>query len=626
MITDVPGLRVGHAADPIGLTGVTVVLCDRPATGGVALRGGANDVVGLDYLHPRHLVTTVNGAVLGGGSRFGEEAIYGVMRWLEERGVGFTAGPAIVPHVPGAFLFDLSVGDGRARPTREMGYEAAARAVASPVAEGSVGAGARASVGKVYGIGRAMRGGIGSVSVRLGEVIVGALVAVNAVGDVRDPDTGALVAGTRDAAEGRRLVDSARALRAGAALGRFAAPEHTTIGVIATNARLDRAEAAALAALGMLGFDRALSPPHTPFDGDTLFALSVGDRPADRRAALHPCEPHPGAGVDARDEREVAVRRAPDVETVRVRELRRVTVGGADPERDERSRVHRDATEHRVAHGAPVAELVRALEPEELLDGARDQAGLGAQPQVLPRVLEQAHNGVGDQVRRGLVARVEEEDALVQELQLGEAVAGVLGREQRGQDLAGIRARAPPPVGDQPAEVALELVNGAAARLEAPGAGLRLERAENRERPAAQRPALLPRHPQHVAAELDGQRGGEVLHDVHPTPGGGAGEEPVREADDTRLERGKRPRSERRGEQLPDARVVGRIAEDDARRVMLVERARAELRRELHTLVGVPREGGLVDGGDVIVAREEGRALPAAVHRVPAPQPVVVGG
>src|SRR5213593_295241 len=244
MITEVPGVRVGHATDPVGLTGVTVVLCDRAATCGVALRGGANDVVGLDYLHPRHLVATVNGVVLGGGSRFGEEAIYGVMRWLEERGVGFATGPTVVPHVPGAFLFDLSVGDGRARPTREMGYEAAARAVASPVAEGSVGAGAGASVGKVYGIARAMRGGIGSVSVRLGEVIVGALVA-------------------------------------GAALGRFAAPEHTTIGVIATNARLDRAEAAALAALGMLGFDRALSPPHTAFDGDTLFALSVGDRPAD---------------------------------------------------------------------------------------------------------------------------------------------------------------------------------------------------------------------------------------------------------------------------------------------------------------------------------------------------------
>ena len=281
MITDVPGLRVGHAADPIGLTGVTVVLCDRPATGGVALRGGANDVVGLDYLHPRHLVATVNGVVLGGGSRFGEEAIYGVMRWLEERGVGFTAGPAIVPHVPGAFLFDLGVGDRRARPTREMGYEAAARAVAGAVAEGSVGAGAGASVGKIHGIARAMRGGIGSASVRLGEIVVGALVAVNAIGDVRDPETGALVAGTRDAAEGRRLVDSARELLAGAALGRFAAPEHTTIGVVATNARLDRADAATLASLGMLGFARALSPPHTAFDGDTLFALSLGDLRAD---------------------------------------------------------------------------------------------------------------------------------------------------------------------------------------------------------------------------------------------------------------------------------------------------------------------------------------------------------
>ena len=281
MITDVPGIRVGHATDPVGLTGVTVVLCDRAATCGVALRGGANDVVGLDYLHPRHLVATVDGAVLGGGSRFGEEAIYGVMRWLEERGVGFAAGPAVVPHVPGAFLFDLGVGDRRARPTRETGYEAAARAVASPVAEGSVGAGTGASVGKIHGIARAMRGGVGSASVRLGEVVVGALVAVNAVGDVRDPDTGALVAGTRDGAEGRRLVDSAKELLAGATLGRFAAPEHTTIGVVATNAGLDRAGAAMLASLGMLGFARALSPPHTAFDGDTLFTLALGDVRAD---------------------------------------------------------------------------------------------------------------------------------------------------------------------------------------------------------------------------------------------------------------------------------------------------------------------------------------------------------
>ncbi len=281
MITDVPGITVGHASDPVALTGVTVVLPERPATCGVELRGGANDVVGLDYLDPRHLVPTVDGVVLGGGSRFGEEAVSGVMRWLEERGRGFAAGPTVVPHVPGAFLFDLGVGNGRVRPTREMGYEAAARAAAGPVPEGSVGAGTGASVGKLHGIARAMRGGIGSASVRVGNVVVGALVAVNAVGDVRDPDTGALVAGTRDADQGRRLIDTARSLHAGGELGRFAAPTHTTIGVVATNARLTKAEASTLASLAMLGFAKALSPPHTAFDGDTLFALSVGDLPAD---------------------------------------------------------------------------------------------------------------------------------------------------------------------------------------------------------------------------------------------------------------------------------------------------------------------------------------------------------
>ena len=203
------------------------------------------------------------------------------MRWLEERGAGFPAGSAIVPHVPGAFLFDLNVGDGRVRPTREMGYTAAARATSGPVPEGSVGVGTGASVGKLHGIERAMRGGLGSASARVDGVVVGALVAVNAVGDVRDPDSGALVAGTRDAPGGRRLIDTARALMAGGALSRFAAPEHSTIGVVATNARLTRAEAGKVAALGMLGFARALAPPHTAFVGDTLFALSVGDLSAD---------------------------------------------------------------------------------------------------------------------------------------------------------------------------------------------------------------------------------------------------------------------------------------------------------------------------------------------------------
>jgi L-aminopeptidase/D-esterase-like protein len=291
MITDVPGIRVGHATDPVGLTGVTVVLCERPAVCAAEQRGGGNDVVGLDYLDPRHLVPEVHALVLGGGSRFGEEAIYGVMRWLEERRIGFPVGPTVVPHVPGAFLFDLNVGDSRCRPTREMGYAAAAAAAAGVVEEGSVGAGAGASVGKLHRLPCAMRGGIGTASVRLSDgrdaapgeraVVVGALVAVNAVGDVRDPETGALIAGTRDAPDGRRLIDSARALSTGAALERFGGPAHTTIGVVATTARLTKAEAAKVASLGMLGFARALSPPHTAFDGDTLFVLSLGDAPAD---------------------------------------------------------------------------------------------------------------------------------------------------------------------------------------------------------------------------------------------------------------------------------------------------------------------------------------------------------
>ena len=282
MITDVPGIRVGHASDPVALTGCTVVLCDSPATCGIEIRGGATDVVGLDHLDPEHLVSAVNAVVLGGGSRFGEAAIAGVMRYLEERGVGFRFGGFVIPHVAGAFLFDLGVGDGRVRPSAEMGYAAAAHATSGAVAQGSVGAGTGATVGKLRGIARAMRGGIGSAAVRCGAATVGALVAVNAVGDVRDPEGGALVAGTRDAPDGRRLVDSAREIRAG--VGRFATPTATTIGVVATDARLGKPEAAAVASLGMLGFARALSPPHTTFDGDALFVLSTGDVAADLTA------------------------------------------------------------------------------------------------------------------------------------------------------------------------------------------------------------------------------------------------------------------------------------------------------------------------------------------------------
>jgi L-aminopeptidase/D-esterase-like protein len=237
-------------------------------------------VHGLDFLDPRHVAPTLDGVVLAGGSAYGLESVWGVMRYLEQQGVGFRVGPTVVPHVAGAILFDLNVGHAEARPTREMGHAAAARATAGPPDEGSAGAGTGASVGKLYRIERAMRGGIGTASTRVAGALVGALVAVNAFGDVRDPDTGRLIAGSRDAADGRRLIDTARLLQAGEARPAFA-PEHTTIGVIATNARLTKAEARKVAELGMLGFAGALSPPHTAFDGDTLFALSVGDVAAD---------------------------------------------------------------------------------------------------------------------------------------------------------------------------------------------------------------------------------------------------------------------------------------------------------------------------------------------------------
>jgi L-aminopeptidase/D-esterase-like protein len=279
----IPGLRVGHAADQVALTGVTVVLPDRPAVGGVEIRGWAVGIHGLEFLDPRHLVPTVDAIVLAGGSAFGLETIWGVMQWLEERGTGFATSHTVVPHVAGAILYDLGVGDHRRRPDRAMGYAAAAAACPGRVAEGNVGAGTGATVGKLLGAACAMKGGLGCATAELGGIAVGALVAVNAVGDVRDPETGRLIAGTRDAPDGRTLIDSAAALAAGAAPPRFR-PVNTTIGVVATTAALDKDEATRLAQLGMDGFARALSPPHLPTDGDALFALSIGDARADLAA------------------------------------------------------------------------------------------------------------------------------------------------------------------------------------------------------------------------------------------------------------------------------------------------------------------------------------------------------
>jgi len=279
----IPGLRVGHVTDAVGLTGCTVILSDAPAVGGVEIRGWAAGVHGLDFLDPRHLVPTLDGVVLAGGSAFGLEAIWGVMRYLEERGVGFPTSQTVVPHVAGAILYDLGLGDSAARPDRAMGHRAAAAARPGPVAEGNVGAGTGASVGKLHGIARATKGGLGCVVLERDGVHLGALMAVNAVGDVRDPDTGRLIAGARDAADGRRLIDTGAALAAGARPPAFR-PTNTTIGLVATTASLDKAGAARVARLAMDGFTRALSPPHLTTDGDTLFCLSVGTARADVEA------------------------------------------------------------------------------------------------------------------------------------------------------------------------------------------------------------------------------------------------------------------------------------------------------------------------------------------------------
>ena len=276
----IPGLRVGHVTDAVGLTGCTVILSDAPAVGGVEIRGWAAGLHGLDFLDPRHLVPTLDGVVLAGGSAFGLEAIWGVMRYLEERGVGFPTSQTVVPHVAGAILYDLGLGDPTARPDRAMGHRAATAARPGPVAEGNVGAGTGASVGKLHGIARATKGGLGYAVLERDGVHVGALMAVNAVGDVRDPDTGRLIAGARDAADGRRLIDTGAALAAGARPPAFR-PVNTTIGLVATTASLDKVAASRVARLAMDGFTRALSPPHLNTDGDTLFCLSVGTARAD---------------------------------------------------------------------------------------------------------------------------------------------------------------------------------------------------------------------------------------------------------------------------------------------------------------------------------------------------------
>jgi len=280
-ITAVPGIRVGHATDLQGLTGCTVLLCEEGAVAGVDQRGGAPGTRETDLLRPLHLVEKVNGVVLAGGSAFGLAAADGVLRYLEEQGAGFDAGVARVPIVPAAILFDLDLGDPRVRPDAAMGYGACRDASEEPVAEGNVGAGTGASVGTILGPKRAMKGGLGSTAVSLGGgLIVGALVAVNAFGDVVDLTSGQILAGARkpDSDEPADTMAVMQALSGGGAPS-FACS--TVIGVVASNARLTKEEANKVAQMAQDGIARAVRPAHTMFDGDTLFALATGDQESD---------------------------------------------------------------------------------------------------------------------------------------------------------------------------------------------------------------------------------------------------------------------------------------------------------------------------------------------------------
>jgi L-aminopeptidase/D-esterase-like protein len=277
------GLKIGHASDFDGITGCTVILAEKGASGGVDVRGGASGSVEHGVLDPMHITAKVHAIVLSGGSAFGLEASSGVRRTLEAQGIGFEMRGMRIPIVPGAILYDLGIGKATARPTREMGEAAAAAALAmrpgASVEEGCVGAGTGATFGKANGMNCAMKGGFGYASVQLGGrftgVEVAAMVALNAFGDVLDED-GKILAGARKGPKSKSFENTVRKMMAGRPLG-TPQTENTTIGVVATNAKLSKVEATKLAQMSQAGLLRRIAPAHTTMDGDTLFALSTGD-------------------------------------------------------------------------------------------------------------------------------------------------------------------------------------------------------------------------------------------------------------------------------------------------------------------------------------------------------------
>ncbi len=287
-ITDVQGIRVGHASDFKALTGCTVILCEDGAVGGVDLRGTATGTRQIDALSHLHLVERIHAILLSGGSAFGLDAAGGVMNYLEEKGKGFDVIKTKVPIVPAAVIFDFGIGDFRIRPDQKMGYQACLNA-SEKVEEGSVGVGTGATVGKLFGIDRAMKGGVGTSSI-VGPrgLVVGALVVVNAFGDVLDPDSNQILAGARKSKRSLQLANSSKWMKRGVTRKQFGGPLkseteifNTTLGVIATNANLSKKEASQVAQISHSGLTKTISPLHTTFDGDLLFTISLGKKEAD---------------------------------------------------------------------------------------------------------------------------------------------------------------------------------------------------------------------------------------------------------------------------------------------------------------------------------------------------------
>jgi len=274
-ITAISGLRVGHWTDRRAATGCTVILCEGGAVAAVDVRGGAPGTRETDLLRPGNLVERVHAVLLSGGSAFGLDAAAGVMRYLEEQGVGFPTPGGLVPIVVGAVLYDLSIGHPDVRPDAAAGYAACRAAKGGRISQGSVGAGSGATVGKALGMGRAVKGGIGTASEgAAGDIIVGALVAVNCFGEVVDPDSSRILAGPRDEKGGfLSTLDILRRRPASALAGGFT---NSTIGVVATNARLNREQAYRLAVMAHDGLSRAVRPAHTLVDGDVFFSLATG--------------------------------------------------------------------------------------------------------------------------------------------------------------------------------------------------------------------------------------------------------------------------------------------------------------------------------------------------------------